>query len=58
MEIALDGMGARVGRGGRCLVIIAGREGVLCLVVTVDGGEGSGGWTGGACLVIVVLVPC
>ena len=42
----------------RCLVIIAGRERVLCLAVMVVDGEDSGGWTGGACLVIVVLVPC
>ena len=28
------------------------------MVVTVVDGEGSGGWTGAACFVIVVLVPC
>ena len=43
LAIVLVGMGVRWGRGGRCLVIVTCRERVLCLVVTVVGGKGTGG---------------
>ena len=46
LAIVLVGMVARWRREGRCLVIIAGRDGVLCLIVTVVYGKGSGERTG------------